>query len=158
MRLDKYTPPLLWGFVMGLDCSHNAFNGSYGGFNRLRQAVSFLAGGSYPPHYKRDKQGSVLNKKDDFGLLLRDEKLDEHSWYVDESYPVEKTGLRDFLNHSDCDGILTAQQCKNVADELEDLLKDADKFEGFKNELNSIKQFVAGCRKAHMHGENLEFH
>jgi len=123
---------------MGLDCSHNAFSGGYVTFNRLRQAVADAAGGSYPPH--------------------ADRSLDNDSFYLDTSaWP----GLTIFLAHADCEGVLTPNECVQVANDLEKVLPNvSEKYatvhmpRGVKA---AVERFVDGCRTAARLNENLEF-
>ena len=87
---------------MGLDCSHDAFSGAYSAFNRFRQAISKVTGGSFPPH--------------------KDESLDDTQIYWDEDFPKTNPGLKVFLMHSDCDGSLTYKECRLIANEMEAIL------------------------------------
>ncbi len=148
---------------MGLDCSHDAFHGAYSAFNRLRQEVCRAAGGSFPPHWKRNPDGTRVEKD---GNPVRDPSLDDGSWYIGDEYTSESSpGLFEFLNHSDCDGEISPEMCKLVADELEDIMPK------FKESLppsgghialqggyvNVLRKFIEGCRAAYAAGEPLIF-
>jgi len=147
---------------MGLDCSHDAFHGAYSAFNSFRQAVAFAIGGSFPPHYKRDEKGSFL--RDEADKLIRDTSLDDESVYTGDDYTQEKyPGLFEFLSHSDCDGEISPEMCKAVADDLEPLLeKMPDECFGHIARDGGYRQvlqrFIDGCRAAHAAGEPLDFH
>lgn len=54
---------ILKGFAIGLDGSHNAFDGAYSAFGKLMQAVAFAADRSYPEHYKRNADGSSVGRQ-----------------------------------------------------------------------------------------------
>jgi hypothetical protein len=147
--------------TMGLDCSHDAFHGAYSAFNSFRQAVAFAIGGSYPPHYKRDDKGSYL--RDEADRLIRNTDLDEDFVYTGDGYTKEKfPGLFEFLEHSDCDGCISPQMCKVVADDLEPLL-DKMPEEAFGHIARDggyrqvLQRFIDGCRAAHSENEPLYF-
>lgn len=146
---------------MGLDCSHDAFHGAYSAFNSFRQAVAFAVDGSFPPHYKRDEKGNFL--RDEADRLIRDTSLDEESVYTGDDYTQEKyPGLFEFLMHSDCDGEISPQSCKIVADDLEPLLvKMPDESFGHiardGGYRKVLQRFIDGCRAAHAEGQSLKF-
>ena len=136
---------------MGLDCSHDAFTGSYGAFDRFRKAVVEAMGGSWPPHEKTHP---------DTG-----EKLDDNMWYWGDGYS-RKThpGLFIFLSHSDCAGSISPDACRMVADELEELLPKLDIMGQGTGHIAAqggygavCRKFIAGCRLAASRNEDLEF-
>ena len=130
---------------MGLDVSHGAFSASYGAFNRFRKAVAKAWGGSYPPH--------------------DDESLDDSRWYCGEGTRLEDCpGLVEFFNHSDCDGEISPETCRRVADDLERLLPGIDAAGIGAGHIERdggygvvARQFIAGCRAAADAGEPLVF-
>lgn len=132
---------------MGLDTTHDAFHGAYSAFNRFRTIICEAAGGSYPPH--------------------KDEKLDPRMFYLPDGADTKYPGLWEFLTHSDCDGEISPEKCKQVADDLEALLPKIAEV-ALKEEGGHIahqggyvevtKKFIAGCRQAHQLNETLEFH
>ncbi|WP_257475292.1 hypothetical protein [Bacillus paralicheniformis] len=88
---------------MGLDVTHGAFSGAYSAFNNLRRFLLRSIGGSWPPH--------------------DDKKLKDGYWYFGEGYSTKThKGLTEFFGHSDCDGEISPEMCKFVADELEAIL------------------------------------
>lgn len=114
---------------MGLDTSHDAWHGPYSSFQRWRREIAELAG--LPP----------LDQMDGFcsGTGI--------------SWKGIKTPLVYLLNHSDCDGQISAKRCAKIADELEALLpkmKDLDTIE-------KTQQFIEGCRLAASKNEPLLF-
>lgn len=139
---------------MGLDCSHDAFHGAYGSFNRFRQAVCYVIGGSYPPH-----------NKDNLLLWNSDIPPDENQWYWGYGYSVDThPGLHLFLCHSDCDGEISPEDCIKVAQELEILiprLKDLGMGHGHIESQGGYaavcQKFVDGCKEAAKLGEPLVF-
>lgn len=146
---------------MGLDCSKDAFHGAYSAFNSFRQAVAHAVGGSYPPHFKRDEKGALLRGEND--RPVRDEALDENSFYTGDEYtPANSPGLWEFLTHSDCDGEISPELCKTVADELE-LLLDKMPEESFGHIARDggyravLQRFIDGCRASHKDNEPLRF-
>lgn len=97
---------------MGLDCSHGAFHGSYNSFNRLRQAVCYVIGGSFPPHNKSNHL-----------LWSEEDQPDENIWYWGYGYSKEThPGLYLFLCHSDGLGEISPEDCLKVAHDLMPLI------------------------------------
>ncbi|WPS85394.1 hypothetical protein SMD22_01840 (plasmid) [Brevibacillus halotolerans] len=135
---------------MGLRVSHNAFEASYPAFNRFRKFVLTSIGGSYPPHKQED--------------------LDGNRWYWDTDMPFSSethSGLTEFLCHSDCDGEISPEMCKVVADELESILPYIEALEEKESATGQLlarggyvqvtKDFMDGCKEAHLKNEPLEF-
>lgn len=123
---------------MGLNCSHDAFDGAYSAFHMFRGAVCVAAGGVW------DNEGR---------------------WEISEDIYNANAGLVEFLNHSDCDGEISPEMCVKVADDLEKLLPIIEvndnggsghiaRAGGF---TGTTKKFIAGCREAAKLGEPLEF-
>ncbi len=151
---------LLWfidrrNFV-GLDCSHDAFHGAYSAFNRLRQEVCKAAGGRFP--YFSDADTAYLRE------VLTAEPIESGRWYVPDEVTREAwPGLYLFLEHSDCDGVISSQNCKVVAEDLTKLLPLVST-EGHghlarKNGARDVlQQFIEGCLKAHAANQELVFH
>lgn len=130
---------------MGLDCSHDAFHGAYSSFNRFRQIVAKAMGGSWPPH--------------------DDPNADQEAWYWGHGFNEEThPGLFLFMQHSDCDGEFTPEECKQVANDLEILLPEIEKHGAGDGHILRgggyaavARSFIKGCRKAHAAGEKLLF-
>lgn len=146
---------------MGLDCSHDAWRGAYSAFNHFRQAVAWATGGSFPPHYQRNEDGSVKSTID--GRLIRDETMDEDRIYLDDDFnQPENPGIWEFLLHSDCDGEIAPDMCAKVADEMERLLPKLDTLDEAGGHMPfgpaaAARRFIKGCRAAHAANEPLEF-
>lgn len=135
---------------MGLRVSHNAFEASCSAFNRFRKFVLTSIGGSYPPHKQED--------------------LESDRWYWDTDRPFSSEthpGLKEFLCHSDCDGEISSEMCKVVADELQSILPYIETLEEREPASGQLlarggyvqvtKDFIEGCREAHSKNEPLEF-
>jgi len=131
---------------MGLDTTHDAFNGAYSSFNRFRQIIAKAMGGSYPPH--------------------EDRRFPDDLFYWGDAYSAEShPGLYIFLTHSDCDGEISAKGCKLVADDLEKLLPKIEALGGdvighlarVGTYADVTRKFIAGCRLAYENNEPLEF-
>ena len=135
---------------MVLRVSHNAFEAQYSAFNRFRKFVLTSIGGSYPPHHQED--------------------LDGDKWYWNPDMPFSSEsnpGLKEFLCHSDCDGEISPEMCKIVADELESILPYIETLEEKEKATGQLlarggyaqvtKDFIVGCRVAHFNVEPLEF-
>jgi hypothetical protein len=89
-------------------------------------------------------------------------------WYLGEGYDTEThIGLTEFLSHSDCDGEISSELCKVVADELEAILPNMEKLattelvhghlERNGGYVEVAKKFINGCRLAHEDNEPLRF-
>lgn len=118
---------------MGLNTTHNCWNGAYSSFNRFRYSLA--------------RQIDIdLNEYYGYGFGgTKDLSTIDHE-------------LMPLFNHSDCDGILTPSECKQIAIGLDKVL------ENFKEDLNapfyfkeSIIQFRDGCLEAYANNENVEF-
>jgi hypothetical protein len=144
---------------MGLDVSHDAFHGAYGRFRRLRSAITEAIGGSYPPHFQYNEDGSVAELR--VGTpLYKARALDPHKFYIGAGYQTrEWRGLFAFLSHSDCDGIISPTMCIKVAENLEAILPkiEALKWDG-DDYVELTKQFIRGCRAAAAKNEKLRFY
>jgi hypothetical protein len=131
---------------MGLDTTHDAFHGAYSAFNRFRQAVAAAMGGSYPPHAQDGRNPDL--------------------WYWGTGYSAEShPGLYEFLAHSDCDGEISPEMCRRVADEMEILLPAIEEHGLGCGHIERdggygavARRFIAGCRRAAEAGEPLGFH
>jgi hypothetical protein len=114
---------------MGLDTTHGAFNGAYSSFYRFRDELSKLVNelstGAYSGY-----GGSIPFAR------------------------IEDDGIRRLLDQSDCDGEISPEDCKLIADSLDKFLDKMDP----ESELYSRSlQFRDGCLLAHSKGETLEF-
>ena len=131
---------------MGLDCSHDAFSGSYSAFNRLRSFICEAAKGSWPPH--------------------SDPSLDPEMWYIDDAFsPSTHPGLWAFMLHSDCDGELDPPTCAAVAKDLGSLLPTMEEMDSLDRGqiarnggyVATVRKFIAGCQVAAAANEPLRF-
>lgn len=87
---------------MGLDFSHADAHWSYGGFMRFRERLAGEAGITL-----RDMAGFATMA--DNGKQLPWDAIDDP--------------IKSLLNHSDCDGDLSPDECKEVAPRLRELVK-----------------------------------
>ncbi|WP_231489869.1 hypothetical protein [Pedobacter sp. Leaf170] len=117
---------------MGLDTSHNAFHGAYSSFMRFRMQLLELV------------NGSDISEFEGYGL--------------DATKPVSTLndgGLEILFNHSDCDGEISPEDCKKLAESLDAYIPKMDT----ESELYSRSvQFRDGCLLAHSLNETLDFH
>lgn len=114
--------------IMGLDTTHNAWHGAYSSFNRFRHSLMLAY------------NGTNLSNYSGYGGNLAIEN-------------IEHKGLYEFFNHSDCDGEISANDCKLVADGLSEILpKLNDDYD-----IMRCKEFIAGCLLAYSKNEPLEF-
>lgn len=134
---------------MGLVISHDAFEGAYSAFNRLRQFILLGTGGSYPPH--------------------KDDSLDSERWYFGNGFTNDSNpALYEFMCHSDCDGEIIPEVARKLAAELEELLPELEKIaegleaaghiQGQGGYLKVTQRLIKGCKRAFELNEPLEFY
>jgi len=119
---------------MGLDTSHNCWHVPYSSFNDFRNALA--------------KQIDI--------------DLNDYIGYGDKGTKDLESITHDImplLNHSDCDGELSPDECRQIAKGLDDILtnfKETDKQPyNFKDD---IIQFRNGCQNAAAKNETVDFH
>lgn len=86
---------------MGLDFSHTDAYWSYGGFHRFRRAIAA-------------HEGIDLDKM--YGFARHGDDTPKLSW------DTITTPLKPLLNHSDCDGELAPDECRQVAPKLREVI------------------------------------
>lgn len=116
---------------MGLDTTHGCFQGSY---------TSFFS-------FKCDIENQIKIKlKNDYSLTKICELIEINTF------------LEPLLNHSDCDGELTPQECEKIVVGLNYILNNFNEEilhdERFKERLNS---FIKGCELAIKNNESVIF-
>jgi hypothetical protein len=114
---------------MGLDTSHDCWHGSYGRFGAFRVAVCQAAGLGDLSEYRGFRIG---NK---------------------EWPPMQDEPLVVLLNHSDCDGEISWQDCEPLARRLDEIADDPRMAEW----RDEAIQFARGCREAARLHEHVEF-
>ncbi|MGJ1359486.1 hypothetical protein ACR788_21720 [Sphingobacterium siyangense] len=113
---------------MGLDTTHNAFHGAYSAFMRFRK-------GLVDHSLKQDVMDFI-----GFGGTVTEET-------------IEDLGLQRLINQSDCDGEISPQDCKLIADYLDRVIPNLAE-----GELKSRSiQFRDGCLLAYSNNEFIEF-
>ena len=126
---------------MGLDCSHDAFQGPYSSFNRFRQCVTKALGAEYsfPPH--------IDNKE-----------YEEEFIYLPDNLKSDMPGIYEFLTHSDCEGNISPNICACIANELTSLLPEIDNLDKKYSRCSYFaRKFIKGCEAAFNAKEPLEF-
>lgn len=121
---------------MGLDTSHNCYHGSYSGFNNFRYWLA-----------------SKININLDEYEGYRGSGTKDLDTLIDiDIYPL--------LIHSDCEGILTVDESKQIVKGLYEILEKLDD-----NDITFIEtyyksdliDFIDGCNDAISKNENIEF-
>jgi len=116
---------------MGLGFANADAHWSYGGFNLFRTALAA-------------REGIELDRMHGF---TRDD--DAISW------DTVHTALKPFLNHSDCDGEMTPEECAQVAPRLRDLVRSIWRPGDYDYEHGMC--LVEGMERAAANGEPLIF-
>jgi len=120
--------------IMGLDTSHNCWHGPYSSFNRFRYSLGHQIGIDLDDYAGYGKTG------------VKDLTKIEHE-------------LMPLFNHSDCDGILTVEESKQIVIGLNKVLENFnDKIEADYNFKENIIQFRDGCLDAIERNEEIDFH
>ena len=118
---------------MGLNTSHGAWDGPYSSFNNFRRWLANQIG---------------INLSDYAGYMHGGEK----------DLTTIDHPLMPLFNHSDCDGILTPDECRQIARGLKQVIDAAPKNNENHCHLEAAERFRKGCIKAANAKENLEFH
>lgn len=120
---------------MGLDTTHDAWHGPYSSFNRFRYWLAAQIG---------------VN-------------LNDYAGYKESGTKELETinhPIMPLLNHSDCDGELTPDQCRSIAKGIKEILKTAkpeDRVNPF-GHFSEAETFMKGCIRAANKKENIGFH
>lgn len=157
---------------MGLDVSHDCWEGAYSAFNTFRKRIAELD----------DRQDDLAQwgNKNDSCFLVKEEAAGKALIRLEENDDGEHTGknltifdIEDLksdpvsflLWHSDCSGIIPFGLCKPLASELLAIAEsvDVDEMCGGHIEANSglkavIDKFANGLMLAHENKENVEFY
>ena len=151
---------------MGLNISHNTFDGAYSAFMRYRQKLAEVMG--LPPldlmegFYSTDSNNPLvlLNYRYPNG----DELDMAHLRRIFKHMPIKweclkPNPLHELLHHSDCDGYINWKSCSKMADELEKLLPLLDEDGGghIGNYKETTEKFIKGLRLAYSNKEKLLF-
>ena len=122
---------------MGVDVSHDCWQGPYTAFHRWRTKIAEVAG--YTDQWP---DGLLIGNHEDSEDFL------SGTWKKTPDDPILI-----LLCHSDCDGEITVEHAKALADRLEGLLP---KLRGG-DYRQRTEQFIAGLRDAAAAGETVEF-
>lgn len=133
---------------MGLDTSHDCFNGSYSGFTEFRNKIALYAG---------------YNLKSEIGSYGNIASYIDLDWaqFTENNYKgVWKTEQKDPLiylfAHSDCDGYIDPKEAKLLSPRLKEIVllinKDDIHF------IRVVNKFIDGLNLAASKNEKVKFH
>jgi hypothetical protein len=119
---------------MGLDTSYDCFTGAYSSFNRFRARICETAG-----------LGNIY---------------DYLGYGGNKPYPVnQEEPLMILIDHSDCDGEISAEDCKPLQNALIELRKKTDPDNPDDEEFrHRLTQFIDGLEDAIKHKDSVEFY
>lgn len=123
---------------MGLDFSHGDAHWAYGGFHRFRERLA-------------EHEGFDLNDMHGFCAPWRGHDRETHP---DRSWDEVATPLKPLLNHSDADGELTPDECKQVEPRLREILAGWPEDDYDRQPGEALAEAMRGCI---LTGEPLEF-
>ena len=138
---------------MGLDITHDCWNGAYSAFSRWRQKIAEAAGYWVLPVTYPDGGGT-------HPTII----LDWHRYQNGELFGEWRDPPRDPLLvlfvHSDCEGVIHPEQAGPLADALESLLPKLQGDGGghIGDYREKTQNFINGLRAAAAAGEDVEFH
>ncbi len=137
---------------MGLDCSHDAWEGSYSAFTRWRHKIAEVAGYAIWP-VKDDNRLTMDTIIIDWGHVPAGAVMGEWENTPDDPLIV-------LFTHSDCDGVIHPAQGGPLADRLEEILPEVEGDGGghIGSYREKTKAFIEGLREAAIAGEPLEFY
>ena len=118
---------------MGLNTTHNCWNGPYSSFNQFRYSLAEVINIDLAEYH-----GYGLDGTEDLASIEHD--------------------LMPLFNHSDCDGILTVEESKRIARGLKDVLLITSKRQTDPDFVEAIIDFRDGCLDAISRNEIIEFH
>lgn len=116
---------------MGLDTTHDAFHGSYGSFDKMRYWLA-----------------SQINID-----------LDEYYGYGPGEKKIESIQheIMPLLNHSDCDGQLSPDECKKIASGIKKILDEVPYDDSPYSNYQMSLRFMHGCLAASKKIETILF-
>lgn len=115
---------------MGLDTSHNAYHGPYSSFMDFRKSLASHLGFNL-----LDMEGFGGSKKWD-----------------------GKDDVQILLSHSDCDGIITPDDCLRLSVRLDQILETLEPSDSWFSLYHFVKKFSDGCKLAYSRQEDIDFH
>jgi len=153
---------------MGLDTSHGCWHGAYSAFMRWRQELAKVVG--YPPLELMegfwDTEKAVLGNP--FWLQYESDKKQNYTgdYSIWRRLPIrwdclKPSALQILLHHSDCEGEIRWQDCRDIALALEKLIPslpqtpDNGHIGDWKEK---TRTFIKGLRLAAKNKENVLFH
>ncbi len=116
---------------MGLDTSHNAWHGPYSSFGQFRTDLAAHVG---------------INLKEMEG------------YGGDTPFETIEDDVKILLDHSDCDGEITPEDCAKLAVRLRDIMKTLPEEPGDWNTYAHCERFAKGCELAASKNEPIDFH
>ncbi len=125
---------------MGIDFSHTEAGWSYGGFGRFREALA-------------EYEGIRLRDMAGFCAPWRGDDPETHP---NLSWDKVDTALKPLLNHSDCDGDLSPEECSQIAPRLREVVDALWPDENDYDRKNGLA-LAEGMERAAAAGERLEF-
>lgn len=119
---------------MGINFKNSDASWAYSGFNRFRERLA-------------DEVGIDLRKMKGFQPLeLNDEQgLEWDKKAID--WNTVKNPLKPFLNHSDCDGQISAKKCGTIAEIINNIVSKWDKDDYDTRQANELVKTMRNCFK-----------
>jgi hypothetical protein len=137
------------GFAHGTDDDFGLIGPSwtYSGFMRFRRALAKAEGLNLD-----DMEGYADHR---LGRLMREGETPVPEQAI--TWDSVSTPLEPLLNHSDCDGELTPEECKQVAPRLKEIASGSFDDLPESHEKRRALDLVAAMEYCAEHGENLRF-
>lgn len=134
---------------VGLDTTHDCWHGPYSAFMRWRTWLSL---------YLMTERGKTDPIAKEIGYKGATREAIQEAWerglYDDQSVPINV-----LMNHSDCEGDISADMCGPIADALQKLLDEYMPSRALYDEMRpATERFIAGLRRAAAAGQAVGFH
>ena len=133
---------------MGLDTSHDCFNGSYSGFKDFRNKLALYAG--YKLKSKIDQFGNVSTYIDLNWKEFTSENY-EGIWETEQKDP-----LIYLFAHSDCDGVIEPKEATMLVPRLKELLPLINENDWYF--IKEVEKFIKGMTLAASKNQKVKFH
>lgn len=148
---------------MGIDFSHCEAHWSYSGFGHFRKMVAETAGIKLSDMYGfiwKKAEDNLIERfgKPDYEQIDAEVKRLEDEGFKGIPWSEVDDPIAPLLNHSDCEGHLSSEECRQIAPRLREIMACWDsRNEWIKWEIDNGVELCKGMELAAENNEDLEF-